>query len=162
METALFLPGPEETIRLGRLIGEKLEAPAIVALTGSLGAGKTCLTQGLALGLGVPPECPVVSPTFTLANEYPGRMPLFHLDCYRIEADEFFETGLDEYFTHDGVTVLEWAEKIEPDLPRPRLEVELLVEPAGGRRAILRSIGPEYIDMIREIKSVWSKGRLET
>jgi len=156
MEATLLLPGPEDTIRLGRLIGEKLAAPALVALIGSLGAGKTCLTQGLALGLGVPPECPVVSPTFTLANEYPGRLLLFHLDCYRIEGDEFFETGLDEYFTRDGVTVLEWAEKIEPDLPRPRLEIELLIEPAGGRRTILRSIGPEYIDMLRGIKAGWS------
>jgi len=156
MEAALFLSGPEETLRLGRLIGGKLKSPAVVALFGSLGAGKTCLTQGLALGLGVPPECPVVSPTFTLANEYPGRLPLFHLDCYRLESDEFFEAGLDEYFTRDGVTVLEWAEKLGSDLPRPRLEIELLVESAGGRRVLLRSIGQEYIDMIREIKAGWS------
>lgn len=157
METAFFLAGPDETRRLGRLLGQRLGPGAVVALTGSLGAGKTCLTQGLALGLGVPEDVPVVSPSFTLACEYPGRVPLFHLDLYRLGGDEFFETGLEEYFLRQGVAVVEWAEKIEAVLPRPRLEIELIVPAEGGRRAVIRSIGPEFDETIRQIEAMWPR-----
>lgn len=155
MVVTFFLAGPEETFRLGLLLGERLGPGALVALTGELGAGKTCLTQGLARGLGVPDDKPVVSPSFTLAFEYQGRTPLFHLDLYRLAGDEFFETGLDEYFDREGVTVVEWAEKIKDDLPRPRLEIELAVKATGGRRAVLRAIGTEFEEVIKEIESVW-------
>ncbi len=92
MEQTIFLPGPEDTDRLGRWLGRRLAAGTLLALKGDLGAGKTSLTQGLA-GTGVPDGCPVVSPTFTLANEYPGRVPLYHLDLYRLEGDELFEAA---------------------------------------------------------------------
>ncbi|MDY6851259.1 MAG: tRNA (adenosine(37)-N6)-threonylcarbamoyltransferase complex ATPase subunit type 1 TsaE [Thermodesulfobacteriota bacterium] len=157
VELKLFLAGPEDTLRLGRLLGERLAKGAVVALTGELGAGKTCLTQGLAQGLGVPENQPVVSPSFTLANEYFGRAPLFHLDLYRLEGDDFFEAGLDEYFLRDGITVVEWAEKIEPDLPRPRLEIRLIIEASGGRMAVLGSRGPDFEKMIRELGAGWPK-----
>jgi len=156
LEQTIFLSGPEDTDRLGRWLGRRLAAGTLLALKGDLGAGKTSLTQGLARGLGVPDGCPVVSPTFTLANEYPGRVPLYHLDLYRLEGDELFEAGLDEYFFRGGVCVVEWAEKAEDDLPAPRLEIELHVESAGGRRAVLRSIGPDFEDLMKDLKSEWA------
>jgi len=153
MDVVLFLAGPEETGRLGRLLGEQLAPGGLVALYGGLGAGKTCLTQGLASGLGVPENLPVVSPSFALANEYPGRTPLYHLDLYRLQGDDFYETGLDEYFSRQGVTVVEWAEKIEADLPRPRIEIELSAPLTGGRRAVIRSVGRIYDDLILRLMS---------
>ena len=74
----------ERTLEMGRLIGASLEKGDIVAIIGELGSGKTCLTQGMAKGMGVAENVPVVSPTFTLINEYPGKIPLFHLDVYRL------------------------------------------------------------------------------
>lgn len=148
---SLFLKDPHDTFRLGHLLGERLKPGAVVALIGHLGAGKTCLTQGLARGLGIPEEIPVVSPTFTLANEYPGRASLYHLDLYRLDSDEFVLSGLDEYFSRGGVTVVEWAEKLAEDLPVPRLEIRITAE-SGGRRAVLTSIDQGFEDMIEEIR----------
>ncbi len=110
---------PEETMRMGEMIGEMLEPGDIVALTGELGAGKTCLTQGIARGLGISPDLQVTSPTFTLINEYPGgRIKLFHLDTYRLSGPaDLEEMGYEDYFFSDHVMVIEWAEKIKSLLP---------------------------------------------
>ncbi len=156
MELTLHLPGPEDTRRLGFLLGETLPAGVVLALFGRLGAGKTCLTQGLAGGLGVPAECPVVSPSYTLAHEYPGRVPLYHLDVYRLEGEEFLLSGLDEYFCTNGITVVEWAENIVDYLPRPRLEIKLTVDKQGGRTAVFGSIGVEFDYIVQKIKNGWS------
>ncbi|MFH1091397.1 MAG: tRNA (adenosine(37)-N6)-threonylcarbamoyltransferase complex ATPase subunit type 1 TsaE [Pseudomonadota bacterium] len=94
-EAVFILAGPEDTVRLGRLLGARLIPGDVVALKGALGAGKTCLTGGLALGLGVAEDEPVVSPSFVLAHEYQGCVPLFHLDLYRLEEEDFFLSGLD-------------------------------------------------------------------
>jgi tRNA threonylcarbamoyladenosine biosynthesis protein TsaE len=109
---------PEETLYIGEIIGSLLERGDIVAMMGELGAGKTCLTQGIARGIGVPDSYRVTSPTFTLINEYPGRMPLFHLDTYRLAgSQDLADMGYEEYFFSDGVVVIEWAEKIKDILP---------------------------------------------
>jgi tRNA threonylcarbamoyladenosine biosynthesis protein TsaE len=97
------------------LVG-KLPAGAVLALHGELGAGKTCFVQGLAQGLDVTRA--VNSPTFTLVNEYPGRMRLYHIDLYRIhDADEAFGIGIEEYMYGNGITAIEWAERVEELLP---------------------------------------------
>ena len=157
MTITFDLVRPEDTTRLGRLLGEELAAGTILALIGGLGAGKTWLTQGIAEGLGVPEDRPVVSPTYTLANEYSGRLPLFHLDVYRLEGDEFEESGLDEYFYRGGVTVIEWADRLDR-LPRPRLEIVLAITPAGGRRAELRVVGPGFEGFLDRIKRRFGDG----
>lgn len=115
----LLSKSPDETVRIGQLLAEGLRAGDVVALTGELGAGKTCLTQGIARGLGVPDGYAVTSPTFTLINEYPGRqLPLYHLDVYRLNGcRDLPETGYDEYLSRSGVTVIEWAEKIREAVP---------------------------------------------
>ncbi|MEE9437020.1 MAG: tRNA (adenosine(37)-N6)-threonylcarbamoyltransferase complex ATPase subunit type 1 TsaE [Candidatus Adiutricales bacterium] len=157
LEYTLFLSSPQETERLGRLLGERLKKGSVVALIGDLGAGKTCLAQGMAKGLGIAEEYVIVSPTFTLVNEYPGRIPFFHLDVYRLESGDFHEAGLDEYFSRDGVAVIEWAEKIVDELPESRFEVELSPVESGGRKAVLRAWGKQYTELLGDLKSVWNK-----
>ena len=109
---------PQETFELGRQFAASLRRGAVLALAGDLGAGKTQFSKGLAAGLGV--EAEVTSPTFTLIHEYPGgRLPLFHIDLYRLEEEEeVLGIGLDEYLDGDGVTVIEWADKFAELMPR--------------------------------------------
>jgi tRNA threonylcarbamoyladenosine biosynthesis protein TsaE len=115
----LFSKSPSETFRIGRILGETLKGGDCVALTGELGAGKTCFTQGIARGLGVPDAYVVTSPTFTLLNEYPGKdTALYHLDVYRLTGSaDLAEMGYEEYLQGGGVMVIEWAEKIMDQMP---------------------------------------------
>ena len=113
-----------ETEALGALLAERLGPGDVVALTGELGAGKTCFTQGLARGLGVAGRA--VSPTFVLINEYRGRLPVHHVDAYRTESlTELLDLGLDELFSGDGVTIVEWADKLLPLLPAHTVHVHI-------------------------------------
>jgi tRNA threonylcarbamoyladenosine biosynthesis protein TsaE len=96
----------------------------VVGLVGDLGAGKTCLTQGIARGLGVPDEYQITSPSFTLINEYQGRMMLYHFDLYRLSrASEMDDMGYEEYLFGQGVSVIEWADKVKGILPDDTLFV---------------------------------------
>jgi tRNA threonylcarbamoyladenosine biosynthesis protein TsaE len=124
--TAEFVTrSPEETERVGEQLGRRLQAGAVVALVGELGAGKTCFVRGLARGLGAPAA--VSSPTFVLVNEYTGgRLPLFHLDAYRTTSlTELLDLGFDEYVSGPGVTAIEWADRVRPLLPPGTILVEL-------------------------------------
>jgi tRNA threonylcarbamoyladenosine biosynthesis protein TsaE len=116
--------GPEDTFRLAADLARKLKPGSVLALHGELGSGKTTLVQGLARALGI--ERPVSSPTFTLINEYRGSCPLFHIDLYRIrDSGEALELGLDEYLYGDGITAIEWAERIAELLPPGTVHVRL-------------------------------------
>lgn len=119
----------EETVELGRKIGSKLKPRDILALYGTLGAGKTTLIQGIAQGLGVKDY--VTSPTFILINEYQGSCPFYHVDLYRLNDEaEIEDLGILEYFEKDGVCVIEWAEKMEELLPKytKQIKIELVDE----------------------------------
>jgi tRNA threonylcarbamoyladenosine biosynthesis protein TsaE len=122
----LISKSPKETFQIGRFIGEGLKGGDCIALTGELGAGKTCLTQGIANGLGVPDRYAVTSPTFTLINEYPGRKTtLIHMDVYRLTGSaELDEMGYEEYLHGGGVMVIEWAEKIMDVIPDKAMYLE--------------------------------------
>jgi len=101
----------DETMREGEKLGRALAPGAVVALFGDLGAGKTAFTRGLAAGLGI--DVRVCSPTFTIVNEYPGEIPLFHFDMYRLESEsELFDIGWDDYLERGGVCAVEWSEKV--------------------------------------------------
>jgi len=103
----------EQTHQLGKKIGRGITAPMVIALSGELGSGKTAFVQGLASGLDVPDTYYVTSPTFTLINEYHGRLRLFHVDLYRLEKKfDLEEIGLDEILHSQGVVAIEWAEKM--------------------------------------------------
>jgi tRNA threonylcarbamoyladenosine biosynthesis protein TsaE len=104
---------PNDTRALGEKIGRHLKTGDIVLLFGDLGAGKTTLTQGIAQGLGVPQEEYVRSPSFTLVNEYRGKIPVFHIDLYRIDSTrELEDLGLEEVLSNEGISIVEWAEKL--------------------------------------------------
>jgi tRNA threonylcarbamoyladenosine biosynthesis protein TsaE len=115
---------PAETQAIGERLGTRLAPGAVIACTGELGAGKTCFLQGLARGLGV--TSGVTSPTFVLVNQYRGRMPIYHLDAYRTGSlTELVDLGLEEMLHGDGVTVIEWADKLLPLLPARTIHVHL-------------------------------------
>jgi tRNA threonylcarbamoyladenosine biosynthesis protein TsaE len=115
---------PEETQAVGAALGARLIAGDVVACIGELGAGKTCLLKGLARGLGV--QADVTSPTFVLVNQYRGRLPVYHLDAYRTDSlAELVDIGVEEMFDADGVTVVEWADKLLPLLPARTITVRI-------------------------------------
>lgn len=132
----------EETEAFGAALAGELAPGSVLCLYGDLGAGKTALVRGLARGLNV--EQPVSSPTFTLVNEYPGPRPLFHFDLYRLNSPaELEDLGAEDYFYGAGVSVLEWAEKAGPLLPRRRWEIRFDILPGEDRRlTVLRPAGP--------------------
>jgi tRNA threonylcarbamoyladenosine biosynthesis protein TsaE len=104
---------PEETLQLGKSLGSCLEAGDIILLFGDLGAGKTHFTQGICYGLELKKDSYIRSPTFTLINEYSGRFPIYHIDLYRIEnQEEIYSLGLEEILFNQGITIIEWAEKL--------------------------------------------------
>ena len=114
----------EETQAVGEELGARLEPGAVVACVGELGAGKTCFLQGVARGLGVTSD--VTSPTFVLVNVYRGRLPVYHLDAYRTESLlEVVDLGLEEMLGGDGVTLIEWADKLRPLLPARAIVVRI-------------------------------------
>ncbi|MFQ6079673.1 MAG: tRNA (adenosine(37)-N6)-threonylcarbamoyltransferase complex ATPase subunit type 1 TsaE, partial [Thermodesulfobacteriota bacterium] len=148
----LCTSSPEETIQLGQLIGEILRPGSVIGLCGGLGTGKTHLIKGLARGLGIDHRHYVTSPSFTIINEYPGRIPLTHIDLYRLEEmDQIEELGYEEYFYGDGVTVIEWAEKMLPFLPENRLMVELTHLCENRRKFRITGLGHPYRDVMRSI-----------
>lgn len=141
----------EQTRELGAQLGRILKAGDVIGLQGELGAGKTNLVQGLARGLDVTED--VNSPTFILANEYhTGRLPLYHIDAYRVEnASEAEGFGLDDYLYGDGVTVIEWAERVRAALPHDTLWVELEFLDETTRRLRIRAQGKRSIQLFDAI-----------
>ncbi len=123
---------PEQTIALGIAIGQALKKGDVLALQGTLAAGKTTLTKGIAQGLGV--DDTVTSPTFTLISEYRGAYPLYHMDVYRLDTTEdFLNLGVEELIYGDGVCVIEWSEKVMETLPSKAITIRLETAENGGR-----------------------------
>jgi len=124
MGAELTTTSPEETEAAGARLGATLKSGDVVALTGELGAGKTVFVQGLARALGV--GTAATSPTFVLVNEYRGRVPVHHVDAYRTTSlAELMDLGIEEMMDGDGITVIEWAERVEPLLPARAVRVRI-------------------------------------
>ena len=122
----------EETIELGQRIGRLLHPGDILALQGTLAAGKTQLTKGIARGLNI--SEPVTSPTFTIISEYYGRMPLYHIDVYRLNSSEdFLDLGVEDMLYGQGICIIEWSEKIMSELPDTAIEIDITVNDDGSR-----------------------------
>lgn len=155
-EWSLKLDGAETTRRLGEALGKRLFPGAVVLLSGELGAGKTTLVQALARGLGVPGDEPVASPSYTLMNHHRGRLDLYHFDLYRLsDSDELIELGFDEYLHGEGVTVVEWFDRI-PDLRPEGVQVRLAYDGENARRAELSALGASHRRVLEQVRRDWA------
>ena len=149
--------GPEETIRLGKSLGELLRPGDVVALIGDLGAGKTTLAKGIAAGAGVEDESEVTSPTFVLVNEYQGRFPVYHADLYRLqEAPEVEDLGWEEFIFGEGISLLEWAEKIPEILPEERIEIRIFWIGLEERKFLIAGKGTQAKNILIVMRK-WKK-----
>ncbi|MEB3100901.1 tRNA (adenosine(37)-N6)-threonylcarbamoyltransferase complex ATPase subunit type 1 TsaE [Ferviditalea candida] len=141
----------EDTRRLAEAIAKFAKAGSVIALEGDLGAGKTAFSQFFASALGV--RDTVNSPTFTLIKEYQGReLPLYHMDVYRVTANEAGELGLDEYFYGEGVTLVEWASRLEDLLPDTRLSLYIEYVAGQARTFRIEPFGRPYTGWCEEMK----------
>jgi tRNA threonylcarbamoyladenosine biosynthesis protein TsaE len=143
----------QDTIRVGQEIGRLLLEGDVLGLAGELGSGKTWLTKGIALGLGVNPKTIVTSPSFTLVNEYQGRATLFHMDVYRLGSlDEALSAGIEETIHGGQVVVLEWADRWPEILPEHTLMVKLLILDDHRRTIILSGRHARAIEIIAQLR----------
>ncbi len=141
------------TIALGRRLGNLLNAGDVVALVGELGSGKTWFAKGIGLGLGVGSGEIITSPSFTLVNEYPGRVPLYHIDLYRLESlSEALSAGMEEYFIPEAVAVVEWADRWPEMLPEQRVGVTLTILDEHTRRITVSGRHPRAVEIIEALE----------
>jgi tRNA threonylcarbamoyladenosine biosynthesis protein TsaE len=148
MEKTIIINNSNEIIELGKRIGELAIPNMVITMEGDLGAGKTTMTKGIALGLDIKEI--VNSPTFTIMKTYKGKLDLFHLDVYRIN-DPYSDFELEEYFESNGVCVIEWAQQIAPILPDDLVKIEILDLGDNKRQVTLSSDCLKYIDIIEEV-----------
>lgn len=148
----VFSKSAEETFLVGELLGRGATGGEVVGLSGPLGAGKTVFVKGLAKGLEVT-DSYVSSPTFILVHPHEGRLPLYHIDLYRLEKESEAEgIGLEEYLEGDGVAAVEWVERALHFLPRSRLMVSLQYKEGDRREIVLTASGPDHIGWLDQVK----------
>lgn len=142
----------EHTETLGNVLGRIAEPGDVITLAGSLGAGKTALTQAIGRGLGIDPRIYITSPTFSLLHEYKGRIPLYHMDLYRLGSEGEIESlGFSEYFYGDGLTVIEWPERLGSLMPAERLHIDLVISGESSRTANLTGHGKFWQKKVADI-----------
>jgi tRNA threonylcarbamoyladenosine biosynthesis protein TsaE len=142
----------EQTRKIGMKLGKLAASGDVILLVGSLGAGKTCLTQGIAHGLGIHEY--TASPTFVLVREYRGKLPLYHIDLYRLDKiEEVTQLGLDDYLYGNGVCVVEWADKGLSVLPEEYLLIEMQIVSPMKRKLNLIPKGTRYLEILSKLKS---------
>ena len=144
----------KETKKLGESIGKKLSYGSIIALTGELGSGKTTLIQGIGEGIGT--TSMIKSPSFTIIHEYPGPIPLYHFDLYRLrDEQEIVSLGYEEYFyKREGIVVIEWAEKIKNFLPTEYLNINIQMLSLSERKINLEPYGSYYEGILNRIRGL--------
>jgi tRNA threonylcarbamoyladenosine biosynthesis protein TsaE len=140
-----------ETVSLGKRLGELAKAGWVIGLSGDLGAGKTTFTRGLAEGAGADPAG-VTSPTFTFLHVYAGRIPVYHLDLYRLDSEsQVRDLGVDEFVGGDGVAVVEWFENVPALMTSERLEIRLKVLQGDEREIAFAGVGPGWDGVLGEL-----------
>lgn len=142
----------QDTEKIGKIISRCLEKGTVLCLDGDLGAGKTAITQFIAKEFGVKEY--ITSPTFNIIKEYEGRLPFYHMDVYRIESeDDMYDLGYDEYIYSEGVTVIEWSEKIRGILPEERIDVKIDRIDDNKRIMTIEGKGVVYDKITEELKN---------
>lgn len=156
------LPDPDATRRLGTLLAGALRPGLIVALEGDLGAGKTALSKAIIAAQGSVEEDDVVSPTFVIAAEYPGRVEVLHMDAYRLDGGAaLLDLGFGPLEALGKAVIVEWAERVADALPHDRLTVRLShVDP--GRRAVLAASGPVGREALQAVRGPWRAGHVDS
>lgn len=152
----LVSKSPEQTQELGKHIGELAQPGDVFLLVGQLGAGKTCLTQGIAWGLDIQEY--TLSPSFVIMRELYGRLPLYHIDLYRLDRiEETMDLGLDDYLYGKGVCVVEWAEKALSILPVENLRIDINYLSDTERNFYFQPSGQRYHDLVAQLRQVFVK-----
>jgi tRNA threonylcarbamoyladenosine biosynthesis protein TsaE len=142
------------TMALGRRLAQALFPSAVIALIGQLGAGKTHLVRAIAEGLGIADSRIVNSPTFVLIQEYQARLPIYHFDAYRLRSpSEFFDLGAHEYFSGDGVCLIEWADRVEQWLPKEYLRITMEITGETSRDVKIEARGEKYAELLTIFRS---------
>jgi tRNA threonylcarbamoyladenosine biosynthesis protein TsaE len=144
----------KETRKLGKNIGACLRTELVLALIGDLGSGKTSFVQGLAEGLGVPDDYYITSPSYTMINEYPGRLPLFHVDLYRLEEPvDFEDIGLYDILGDNYVVAMEWADRIPQALLPDHVKITFEISGDQSRKVFMSAHGANAVVLLKEIKN---------
>jgi tRNA threonylcarbamoyladenosine biosynthesis protein TsaE len=154
MAEAFIYDTPDQagTQALGRQLADLLRPGLVIALVGPLGAGKTHLVRAIAEGLGIADSRFVCSPTFVLIQEYAARLPIYHFDTYRLRnPEEFFDLGVYEYFESDGVSLVEWGDRVEKYLPPDHLRVTIAVQGETARRFTVEGTGEKSCALVRDL-----------
>jgi len=146
--TTYISNSPHETLELGTKIGKSLCGGEIVLLSGDLGAGKTLLTKGIAAGIGIEPSTMVVSPSFTLVNIYKAKLDIIHVDLYRLDSDEVYELGLEDFMDKDHIMVVEWAERARDFFQGTLLEVSIEYLGEQSRKISFDTTHSRYKDLL--------------
>lgn len=155
----LVFSSQAETESFGHAIGKAATGGEVLALIGELGAGKTALVKGIATGLDAPVDS-VSSPTFVLIHEYHGRLPLVHVDLYRLRAEtEAYHIGLQDYFTEQSIVAIEWADRFPGLLPPDRLEIRLAHRTPESRTMRVQAGGPHARKLLVRMKEAWHRAQ---
>jgi tRNA threonylcarbamoyladenosine biosynthesis protein TsaE len=153
-EITITTASAAETRQLGQRCGHRLRTPLVICLIGDLGSGKTVFVQGLARGLDVSADYVVTSPSFTLINEYPGRLKLFHIDLYRLGAEaDLHDLGLAEILHGEGVAAVEWADKLTAGAVAERLEIRFEFGDDDRRRLRVIAYGQASLILLKALRS---------
>lgn len=157
---AITTGSARETRELGEHFGRLAEAGLIVLLSGQLGAGKTCFAQGVGTGLGVASSSPVTSPSYTLLNIHQGRFPFYHFDLYRLtQVDDLADLGYDEYAEGDGLTMVEWADRMNGALSS---SMDIVIESLGGERRRLHFAARDDLgaELLGQLMQNWTAAEI--
>ena len=153
MNLNIITKNPEETKNLGKEVAKLSKPGDLIAFYGELGVGKTCFIQGISQELKVKDY--VTSPSFTIINEYQGKIPVYHFDLFRIDnVEEILELGCEEYFNREGLTVIEWAEKIEQYLPKAHLKIDIKFKDRYQRIISFIPQGDRFNNFLEELDRI--------
>jgi len=145
----------EQTFELGKIVGQRLSTGIVITLVGDLGSGKTAFVQGLARGVDVPSDYYITSPTYTLINDYPGRLPFYHVDLYRLTTlADIEEIGLNDILSGKFITAIEWADRLQKQDLGDHLAVRIRITDLDDRRFNLTAYGRSNKILLKEIRKI--------